>query len=157
MRLAAGTVLLLALLAAPAGAGIVELTCDEAARKAGWCYSDQDGQTITVLGVAVTGPAQAQCSQKQAAEPDCQAARVVAALSRGWKPAMECTESLVDAGVCHRSYLGRMIGNPLSQKQFADRELRALIWRITSEDWRRVEAEQIKAPPPLLMDGKEPP
>jgi hypothetical protein len=153
------TAVVLLLLLAPGAArgAVVEMVCDKEARAAGWCYSDQEGETITVFGVAVTGPAEAQCPQAKAEQAGCQASRVVSALSRGWQSAVTCSQPLVDAGVCHRTMLGKAIGNPVSRRQYADRELRAALWQIVSGDWRRQEEAGIGDAPPLLMDGKAPP
>lgn len=151
--------MLLAMLAlsVAAGGAILEMTCDKAARQAGWCYSEQEGQQITVFGVGVTGPAEAQCPHGKADKPECQAARMVAALSRTWSASVMCSQPLVDAGVCHRTMIGKSVGNPTSQRQFADREMRALWWQIVSGEWKRMETERMGEPPPLAMDGKAPP
>jgi hypothetical protein len=144
-------------MAAVLEAAIIETTCNQQARDFGWCSSDQDGQPITVFSFSVTGPPDAQCPHEKTNEVDCQAARVLKALSPSWTASVICSQPLVDAGVCHRTYLGRKIGNPTSRRQFADREHRLAIWNIVSQDWRKDAEGLIGPPPPLLMDGKEPP
>jgi hypothetical protein len=107
--------------------------------------------------VAVTGPAEAQCPHEKAADPDCQAARLVQALAPTWSPWVTCAQPLVDAGVCHRTLLGKRVGNPLSRRQFADRELRTQLAGIVAADWKREAEALIGPPPPILLDGKAAP
>lgn len=151
------TVLILALLASPAAAGVVEFTCDQAALERADCYSEQLGKRMTMFKVTVEGAAGAQCPHDKANDPECQAARVVKALSPGWQMSVVCAQPLVDAGVCHRTMLGKKIGNPVGRVQFADKELRSGIWTLVSQDWKREAEALIGPPPPLLLDGKEVP
>lgn len=145
------------LCALPAGAAVFEVTCDESARHYGWCSSEQDGKVMTVFSVAVEGKAEAQCPHEKANDPECQSARLVKALTPNWQSSVICSQSLVDAGICHRTYLGKKVGNPIGIVKSADREHRAALWGLVAAEWKKEAEALIGPPPPMLLDGKEAP